>query len=54
MTEYDITKLINTVGKQTQVIDVLVRKVDGLEKIVMDMNNTIESMANDMLDKHDG
>jgi hypothetical protein len=51
MTEYDITKLINTVGKQTQVIDVLVRKIDTLDKTVTEMAATIEAMANDLLDK---
>ena len=37
MSEYDITKLINTVNKQSQIIDVLIRKVDDLTKAIDDM-----------------
>ena len=37
MSEYDITKLINTVDRQTQVIDVLVRKVDEMMRVITDM-----------------
>ena len=37
MSEYDITKLINTVNKQNQMIEVLTRKIDTLAIAVSQM-----------------
>lgn len=45
MSDYDITKLINTVNKQTQVIDVLVRKVEMMTDALNEANEKINMLA---------
>jgi hypothetical protein len=48
MSDYDITKLINTVNKQSQIIEVLIRKVDDLTKATDHVAVTVNAMARDM------
>jgi hypothetical protein len=54
MSDYDITKLINTVNKQSQIIEVLIRKADDLTKAMDRVTATLDSMARDMAEGSHG
>lgn len=40
--EYELNKLINTVDKQSQLIDVLIRKVEDLTRTITSISEVVE------------